>query len=184
MNEKVHISPNVQIPMPVAIIGTEFMGKPNFMTVGWISRVNASPPMIGFGVRTNRRTANAIMQHKEFSINIPGKDIVRETDYVGMVSSDVVDKSEVFKVDYGILKSAPLIREAGLSLECKLVDMHHYPSNTFIVGEIVSAWANKNLVHENEIDFARMKAFFLTMPDNRYWSMGKSFADAWEIKQL
>ena len=112
--QKISIDTNVQIPMPVAIVGTEFMGKPNFMTVGWITRVNAAPPMLGFAIRKNRRTPRSIVQNKQFSVCFPGKDLVRKADYVGMVSADVEDKSNVFAVEYGDMEKAPLIKEAGL----------------------------------------------------------------------
>ncbi len=182
--EKISIDTNVQFPMPIAIVGTEFMGKPNFMTVGWISRVNAAPPMLGFAIRKNRRTAKSIMQQKQFSVCFPGKELVRKADYVGMVSADVADKSDVFKVEYGELRKAPLIKDAGLCMECKLVDIHDYPSNTFIVGEITAAWCNKEFMIGNAIDFVKMRSFFLTMPDNKYWGFGKCYANAWEVKAL
>lgn len=182
--EKINIDKNVQIPMPIAIVGTEFMGKPNFMTVGWITRVNASPPMIGFAMRPNRRTAKSIIQNKEFSICFPSKDLVRKTDYVGMVSADNKDKSDVFKVEYADLLRAPLIKEAGLCLECKFVEKMDFPSNTFIVGEIVGAWCKKEFVMGDAIDFVKMRSFFLTMPDNKYWGFGRSYGNAWEVKNL
>lgn len=182
--QKISIDTNVHIPMPVAIVGTEFMGKPNFMTVGWITRVNASPPMVGFAIRKNRRTARSIVQNKQFSICFPGKDLVRKADYVGMVSADMEDKSDVFQVEYGDMEKAPLIKEAGLCMECKFVEQHEYPSNIFIVAEIVSAWCNKDLVIGNAIDFVKMRSFFLTMPDNKYWGFGRSYGNAWEVKSL
>lgn len=154
------------------------------MTVGWITRVNANPPMIGFAMRPNRRTAKTIMQNKQFSICFPSKKLVRETDYVGMVSADSKDKSDVFKVEYGELTKAPLIKEAGLCLECKLANVMDFPSNTFFVGEIVGAWCQKEFITKGAIDFVKMRSFFLTMPDNKYWGFGRSYGNAWEVKTL
>jgi flavin reductase (DIM6/NTAB) family NADH-FMN oxidoreductase RutF len=43
---KIRINANVfMYPMPVVLVGATVKGKPNFMAVGWVSRVNANPPM-------------------------------------------------------------------------------------------------------------------------------------------
>lgn len=47
--KKVKLDSNVFLyPMPVVLVGAEVQGKPNFMTVGWVSRVNLKPPMGAF----------------------------------------------------------------------------------------------------------------------------------------
>ena len=44
-------------PMPVALVGTQVDGKPNFMTVGWVSRVNFKPPLLAIAVNQAHHTA-------------------------------------------------------------------------------------------------------------------------------
>lgn len=182
--DSIQIDTNVQIPMPVAVVGTMRMGKPNFSTIGWITRVNTTPPMLGFAVRKNGNTAKAVSMLKEFSISFTGRDLHKKVDYAGMVSSDHKDKSNLFESFYGMLNNAPLIKEAGVTLECKLVDMKEYPSNTFITGEIVNAWCRQDCMTDGVPDYVKMKAFTLTMPDNNYWNIGKKVGDAWSVKEL
>lgn len=47
---KSRIGNNVFFPMPVTLVGTIVQGKANFMTVAWVSRVNAQPPEVGIGI--------------------------------------------------------------------------------------------------------------------------------------
>ena len=184
MGLKKNIDLNVQFPMPIAIIGTMFQGKPNFSTVAWMTRVNANPPMLGFAISKNRLTADAVLLNKEFSVNIPTKSMIRETDYVGMVSSKRTDKSEVFDFTFGDQAKSPLIEKAPLNMECKLVEKIELPSNWWIVGEITKVWCMEEALTNNNPDYAKMKSFILTMPDNKYRVIGKDFADAWKVNEL
>jgi flavin reductase (DIM6/NTAB) family NADH-FMN oxidoreductase RutF len=57
MGEKISIENNVFIyPMPVTLVGTLVDERVNFMTVGWISRVNGNPPYISIGINKNHHT--------------------------------------------------------------------------------------------------------------------------------
>lgn len=181
---KKSISPNVHFPMPVAVIGTMFQGEPNYSTVAWISRVNVSPPMIGFGISKNSVTAKAVLLQKEFSVNFPGKDLMREVDFVGMVSRKNVDKSDIFNFSLGDCKKAPLIDKAPVNIACKLIDRIELPSNLWIVGEIVDAWCAEEFISEGIPDFVKMKSYLITMPDNNYHAIGKDLGKAWTVKHL
>jgi len=49
--------------------------------------------MIGCGVGRHHYTPTAIKQNKSFSVNVPSRSIVEETDYCGIVSGESVDKA-------------------------------------------------------------------------------------------
>lgn len=52
---------NVAIcPMPVTLVGSMVDGHPNFMAVGWIARVNMSPPLVSLGLNHGSATRSAI----------------------------------------------------------------------------------------------------------------------------
>ncbi len=178
------ISPNVQFPMPIAVIGTMFQGLPNYTSVAWISRVNVNPPMIGFGISKSSVTAKAILLQNEFSVNFPSVDLMREVDFVGMVSQKNVDKSEVFKYDFGDLEKAPFVKQAPVSFACKLIEQVQLPSNLWIVGEIVDARCDEKFLVNGIPDYGKMKSYLITMPDNNYHALGKDLGKAWTIKHL
>jgi flavin reductase (DIM6/NTAB) family NADH-FMN oxidoreductase RutF len=178
---KVKINNNVFIPMPMAIVGSMNKGKPNFMAVGWTTRANANPPMVSIGIGQSHLTHNCIMENKSFSLNIPEKNLLVQTDYVGIVSGAKTDKSDVFEVYFGKDKNIPLIKEAVISLECKLVDFIKLPTNTVFIGEITGAYCEEEYLNGNSPDFQKMQCYFLTMPDNNYWSLGENLGKAWLI---
>ncbi|MFZ4706374.1 MAG: flavin reductase family protein [Bacteroidales bacterium] len=177
--QKSKIGNNVFIPMPMSILGVKVNGRENYMAVGWITRVNANPPMIAMGIGNSHFSLQGIRENGEFSVNFPGEDCLLETDYVGIFSGIKTDKSKVFVAEYRELKNAPLIKECPLNLACKLVDIIELPSNSIIIGEITEAFCDNNFIEGRIIKFNEMKAFFLTMPDNKYWSFGSEIGKAW-----
>jgi flavin reductase (DIM6/NTAB) family NADH-FMN oxidoreductase RutF len=177
--DKIKIGQNFFIPMPVVLVGTQVSGKNNFMTVGWCSRANASPPMIVCGIGNHHFTPKGIVETKTFSVNIPSFNLLEKTDYCGIVSGEDVDKSNLFDVFYGSLKTAPMIRDCPVTLECNLAQTVSLPTNTLFVGEIVGVYADGKVISNVKPDFAEIDPLFLTMPDNRYWRFGEYAGDAW-----
>ena len=177
--EKQQIGNNFFIPMPVVLVGTQVKGKDNFMAVGWCARVNANPPMIACGIGNHHYTPQGIAESRTFSVNIPSSALLEKTDYCGLVSGEKVDKSKVFNVFYGSLKTAPMIRECPVTLECRLVQVIPLPTNSLYIGEIAGVYADGGVIKEGKTDFPAIDPLFLTMPDNRYWTLGKYAGDAW-----
>ncbi len=177
--EKQQIGNNFFIPMPVVLVGTQVNKKVNFMTVGWCARANANPPMIACGIGNHHHTPKGITENKTFSVNIPSSGLLEKTDYCGIVSGEKTDKSEVFNVFYGSLKTAPMIRECPVTLECRLVQTVALPTNSLYLGEIVGVYADGKVIRDGKPDFPAIDPLFLTMPDNRYWTLGKHAGDAW-----
>lgn len=177
--EKQQIGNNFFIPMPVVLMGTQVNGKDNFMAVGWCARVNGNPPMMAFGIAKNHYTPKGVEENKTFSINIPSVDLVEKTDYCGIFSGANTDKSKVFSVFHGSLNGAPMIRECPVTLECRLVQDVSLPTHHLFIGEIAGVYADGKVIRDGKPDFPAIDPLFLTMPDNRYWTLGKHAGDAW-----
>jgi flavin reductase (DIM6/NTAB) family NADH-FMN oxidoreductase RutF len=181
LREKINIGNNVFVyPMPVTLVGTQVEGRVNFMTVGWISRVNANPPYIGIGINKNHYTTKGIMENGGFSVNFPSSDMVEKTDYCGIVSGRKEDKSKLFEVFYGKFETAPMIKECPLNLECGLVETMEFPTNYLFVGEILAAYSEEQYMTDGKLDIEKMKPLLLTMPDNSYWTVGDYKKPAWK----
>lgn len=179
--ENVRIDRNVFIPMPVTLVGCLLRGKANFMAAGWVSRVNADPPWIGIGIHRSHATAEGIFENKTFSVCFPTRASIVQTDYCGMVSGKKADKSSLFTLFSGDLKTAPMIDGAPLNLECSLVQTIEGPSNYFFIGEIKGAYASQACLEGGRVNPAKAGFLLLTMPDNTYWSLGEPAGRAWEI---
>lgn len=168
-------------PNPVTLVGTKVEGRANFMAVGWVSRVNRTPPLIGIGVNRAHYTPKGIQETKTFSINFPSAQMAEITDYCGIVSGKKVDKSNIFETFYGSLETAPMITESTLCMECKLFKTVELPSNHFFIGEIVAAYTEEKYLTDGMLDIKKMNPLLLTMPDKSYWTVGEYAGKAWSI---
>ena len=177
---KSKIGNNVFFPMPVTLVGTVVQGKANFMTVAWVSRINAQPPEIGIGINRTHATAEAIRLNKSFSVCFPNRELMVKTDYCGITSGKAVDKSKLFTVFYGDIKSAPMIEECPLCLECQLTEAVEGKSNYFFCGEIKGVYADDACLQDGNIDTRKADFLLLTMPDKYYWSLGDKLGEAWQ----
>jgi flavin reductase (DIM6/NTAB) family NADH-FMN oxidoreductase RutF len=179
--EKIRLDPNQLPPMPVALAGTVVAGRVNFMAAGWITRVGFKPPLIGVSINHRQLTGSGIREAGAFSLCFPDPALVEKTDYCGLVSGRTVDKSALFDVFYGETAGAPMIRECPLCLEMRLYETVELPANRFFIGEIVAAWADGEILTDGKVDVEKFQPLLLTMPDNRYWSLGNVVADAWSV---
>jgi len=180
--EKMAIDQNAfTYPMPMVLVGTLVDNHPNFMAVGWITRVNFKPPMIAVALGKTHYTNVGIHTSRIFSVNIPDVDLMEKADYCGMVSGRKEDKSGLFTVMTGPKTHAPMIDECPLSMECKLIHVLDLPTNEVFVGEIMGAYANTDCCSNGKPDIKKMRPFTLTMPDNRYWEVGTNAGKAWSI---
>jgi flavin reductase (DIM6/NTAB) family NADH-FMN oxidoreductase RutF len=182
MAEKIKINNNVFVyPMPVTLLGTNVEGKANFMALGWVTRMSSNPPMIGVGVHKSHYTAQGIKDNGSFSINFPGAELIKETDYCGIASGNESDKSDIFEVFYGELETAPMIKKCTLNLECRLTEAMELPVHYFFVGEIIAAYSEESYLTKGKPDIKKMDPLLLTMPDNSYWTVGDYAGAAWNI---
>ncbi|MFX0005751.1 MAG: flavin reductase family protein [Promethearchaeota archaeon] len=173
-------------PMPVALIGANVNGKPNFETLAYVGIVEANPPMISIASWETHYTNIGINQNRTFSVNTPTETIAELVDYCGIVSGKEEDKSEVFEVFYGDLKTAPMVSRSPLNLECEviktfkiteLVDIEK--GHEIFIGKIVNVYADEDILTEGIPDIAKLKTYLYSI--NNYWKIGKKLASAFEI---
>jgi flavin reductase (DIM6/NTAB) family NADH-FMN oxidoreductase RutF len=112
-------------------------------------------------------------------VNVPTVEMVEVTDFTGLVSGKRVDKSKLFEVFYGELKAAPIIIQCPITMECKMVEVVSLPTNSFFIGEIVGIFSEERFLTEGKPDVKKVNPFLLTMPDNRFWSIGECVGKAW-----
>ena len=168
-------------PMPTVLVGANVDGKPNYLVVSYAGIVNHNPPMISVALTKTHYTNIGIRENRTFSVNIPSVDMVRITDYCGLVSGHAVDKSELFETLYGALGSAPMIGECPLSLECKLVHTLELPDNDAFIGEIVAAYSEDKYLTNALPDIKKVNPIVFSQNDSSYWRIGEHLARAFDI---
>jgi flavin reductase (DIM6/NTAB) family NADH-FMN oxidoreductase RutF len=169
-------------PMPIVLVGANYKGKPNFMPIAWVSIVEHQPPMISISAHQSHYTNQGIKESKTFSVNTPSVDMVVAMDYCGIKSGKEIDKSKVFNVFYGDLKSAPMIKEAPLNLECKVVNIIDIKKgHEIFIGEIINAYAEDEIMKGAIPDISKLQPIIFSMNDNNYWKLGEQIGRAWSI---
>lgn len=177
---RISLGNNVIPPMPVALVGALVDGVPNFMTVGWLTRVNYQPPMLAVALNKQHHTPKGIVENGTFSACFPNVAMEKITDYCGVVSGRKADKSSLFDLFYGETETAPMIADCPLNIECKLVQTVALPTNNLYIGEIVAGYSEERFMTDGKPDFKKIDPLLLTMPDNTYWSFGDKVGKAWK----
>jgi len=167
-------------PMPMTLVGADLGDAPNFMPVAWVNRVQYTPARIAAGMNKNHATNAGIREHGQFSVCLPTESMLELTDWCGLNSaSRGAEKASQFQVFRGNLAHAPLIAECPLCLECTVVQVVDLGSHELFIGEVAGTWTEERYLADGHPDVAKMKPFVLTMPDNRYWSVGEEIGRAW-----
>ena len=168
-------------PMPAVLVGTVVNEKPTFMTAAWCGIAASTPPAISVGVRSARYTYQGISENNTFSINIPSADLVEKVDYCGIYSGHKVDKSQIFRVDYGKLMTAPLIQECPVNLECRVIHSLDLGSHTLFIGEIIETYVNEGCWDGQKADPAKIDPVIYTESVRQYRRLGEIIGRAWEV---
>jgi flavin reductase (DIM6/NTAB) family NADH-FMN oxidoreductase RutF len=166
--------------MPVCLIGSTVAGKANFCTIAWFSIIDDEPPMIGIVMGKKRRTRDGMEENGCFSVNIPGQGMVKAVDHCGITSGFDIDKSGVFKIFTGRLRTAPMIEECPLTMECSVKRTIEFEGTDMVVGEIEGAYASGDLMVKGKVDQSKMMQL-LYSTHGPYWSLGKKVADAFSV---
>lgn len=169
------------LPLPVCLLGAHVKEKPNFNTIVWFNMLHDTPPLIGVAMSKAHYTNQGIKENKTFSVNIPTNNMVVVTDYCGLHSGSKVDKYKEFSLFYGELKTAPMIRECGLNIECKLVNTIDFKKTEFFIGEIVEIYCDEKYIKNEEPDVKEFDSFIFLMPNGPYWKIGDYLAESYEV---
>lgn len=174
---------NPLYPSLTTIVGTVVDGKPNFLAVAHVGNMNhGQPQYLSFGINKKHHSGRGIHEHKQFSVCIPGEDLVVETDYVGLVSGRNKDKSQLFELFEGVLPHAPLIKRCPVCMECRLDRVIDFETHEVFVGEIVATHADEGVLREDgKIDIAAVRPLLFDMSSVSYWSLGSPIAKCWSV---
>ena len=179
------------VPAPVVLVGANVKGKPNFNAIGWSVAVEHRPPLVSISSNQIHHNNVGIRENQTFSINIPSEDMVEITDCCGMKSGRKFDKGSIFDVFYGELKTAPMITEAAINMECKVihtVDTTKISSashgHDIFIGEVVQAYCEEKYLTNGVPDITKVKPMALGATDKNklfYYSLGKQLGRCFKI---
>ncbi|MFX1503522.1 MAG: flavin reductase family protein [Promethearchaeota archaeon] len=179
--------------MPVVLIGANVHEKPNFEALAYVGLVESTPPMISISSYETHYTNIGIKENKTFSVNTPSEGMIEITDYCGIHTGEEVDKSNIFEIFYGELKTAPMITHAPLNLECKVIKTiptkeitGTEKSHEIFIGQIIQAYADEYYLTDDEGDEYYLRPDIqklnpILYSSNKYWKLSESIGEAFSI---
>jgi len=168
-------------PHPTVLVGADVEGKPDFAAVAWTGVAASTPPAVTIALQHPRYSLKGIRRNLTFSINIPSRELVRETDYCGLISGSKTDKVKdcKFKVFYGKTAGAPLIEQCPINMECEVLHIINMGSHALVIGKVVETHVSEDCLTEGQPDMGKVKPF--TFVPSKYHAIGEAFADAFSI---
>jgi len=166
---------NMLYPLPVVLVTVrDKEGNDNVLTLAWAGTVCSDPAMLSISVRPERHSYKALMETKEFVVNLTTKDLVRATDYCGVKSGKDVDKFKECNLtkEEANEVNCSMIKESPVNIECKVVEYREYGSHTMFVAEVVAVHADEKYMNENG-KFEFEKADPIAYSHGVYYNLGE-----------
>ena len=177
---KMHLGPkNCLYPLPTTLIGAKVNGKPNFNAIAHVGIMDLGS--VSLGMAKAHYTNKGIKENKTFSVNIPSEDMVEKADYCGIVSGREANKGELFETFYGKLKTAPMIEECPINMECELIKTVDFPNHDIFIGRVVETYCDESVMENGVVDFSKVKPILFVMNHRSYWKLGDRLAKAWNV---
>ena len=169
-------------PMPTYMIGTYNEDNTvDVMMMAWGGI--CAEDMVALNLHAGRKTVANLETRKAFTLAVPGTDTLRESDFLGIASSNqMADKFA--RTDLHAVKServdAPVITEYPLTLECEVVEMQSQSYGLRVLGRIVNVFADETVLDDaGKIDAAKLRAFVFDQMRNGYYAIGEKVGQAW-----
>jgi flavin reductase (DIM6/NTAB) family NADH-FMN oxidoreductase RutF len=148
-------------PMPAAVISVGIGDEANLITLAYVGKVCLNPPIIAISIQPKRHSYELIEKHREFVINYPAKDQLKEMDYCGTRSGRDVNKWKELNLtkEQGKIVQVPMVKEFPWNMECKVINRIELGSHVCYLGEVVATHSDANYVTNGRLDPEKFKCF-------------------------
>lgn len=138
-------------PVPAVMVSSKYRDVENILTVSWAGTICTNPPMVSISIRPERFSYDLIKNSGEFIINVPNKNLAYAADFCGVRSGRDVDKFEYLKLnkEKGARVDVSLIKEAPLSIECKVKNIIELGSHHMFLADVLSVDVEESLLDKS-----------------------------------
>lgn len=174
--EKVVLNPGTLLsPVPAVMVSCGRDDEKNILTIAWTGIVNSQPPMTYISVRKSRHSHSIISRERKFVINLTTEKTAFAADWCGVKSGADFDKFKEMKLTPIECQevSCPMIGESPINLECKVKEIHEFPTHDMFIAEIVKIHVDKELM-EDSGRLAADKAGLVAYVHGEYFGLKKS----------
>lgn len=158
-------------PMPITVIGAMNGDVPTWTLVGHLGIIGHDRVLVSLAAP---HFINAkIKETEKLSINLVDEIILPKADYIGSVSGNKVDKSQVFAYETGD-SGAPIISNSPLTMVCSVADIYVTPNFENFICTIDSTYVDEKFLDKNEkIDYNKLKPVLFEFPTYQYMKTGE-----------
>ena len=146
----------------------------NVITIAWTGTICSDPPMCYISVRPGRHSYQILKETGEFVINLTTKELAYSTDWCGVRSGRKYNKFKEMGLTIGkaSVVKAPIIMEAPISIECRVVDIKPLGTHDMFIAEVVNVLADDKYIDKNGT-FKLQDAKPICYSHGQYYELGK-----------
>ena len=161
-------------PLPAVLVSCGDSDVSNILTVAWTGTICSDPAMCYISVRPERYSHDLIKRHMEFTKNPTTADMAKATDWAGVRSGRDYDKWKETGLtpEPGVAVACPSVREAPVSIECRVRDIISLGSHDMFIGEVLNVLADERWLDPETGKFSLEKAGPLVYAHGGYYGLG------------
>ena len=161
-------------PVPPALISSGSVENPNVMTAAWTGIICTEPVLTYVSIRPSRYSHEIISKNKEFVINVPNLALAKATDFCGVKSGRDINKFQKCNLTAVACSkvNAPQIKEAPISLECKVLEVKQYGTHDMFLANVLAVNVDDKYLNEKGA-LNLEKAGLLAYAHGFYYTLGR-----------
>lgn len=157
-------------PLPVVVLGAMVDGKPNWMEAAHVGIIAQSRILVSCAKA--HYTSKGARKGMPVSVSLVDAASLPKADYVGAVSGNDTDKSEVYSWQEAG-NGAPVPDDVPLTMACTVDDVYETPGFDNLVLRVDSTLAEESILTDGRIDYSKFKPVLFEGPDYSYMSVGE-----------
>ena len=130
-----------RLKLGIYVITASAGERHNGLTAAWVTQASHKPPMVVVSIAPARYTLELIRKAGSFGLNVmaEGERGIELGRLFGLNSGRKMDKMAQVDWEPGAQRGVPLLNEASVWMECRLVDEFPAGDHFQVVGEVVAS---------------------------------------------
>jgi len=139
----------------------------NAAPVDFATPVSINPPVVMISLAPSRHTYQNIIDHKEFVINILGREYINQVLRCSTPYQNGVDKLRLAGLNWFSSERVdpPRVREAKAWIECEMTEQKQHGDHVAIFAEVLAAEIREEATTFGEVDIGKLKPMFHATKD-------------------